>query len=268
VSLTLRHRELFRPHAGRFLRLLEKYSLDRNDTASSTYAAASGYLCKLATDKQILRLVGYAKKLYLEDEDEKHRAVSADIIRAISKQVPDRFSSLSSDILPFVFISKHDGQEGIKDLNTKTWEDNVGSMAISLHLREIMTMSTDLLDSPRWNLKHSAARSVAEATTVLSGGYDGVTEDQAVIVWPALRKALDGKTWEGKEVVVEAFAQFAEKLRSGDFKQKIAPEVVKVISSTSHEVYSMLTGHGRSLYEKQNARTRSTSNSPSQHWEQ
>jgi proteasome component ECM29 len=238
VSLTLRHRELFRPHAGRFLRLLEKYSLDRNDTASSTYAAASGYLCKLATDKQILRLVNYAKKLYLEDEDEKHRSVSADIIRAISKQVPDRFSSLSSDILPFVFIGKHDGQEGIKELNTKTWEDNVGSMAISLHLREIMTLSLELLDSPRWNLKHSAARSVAEATTVLSSGYDGMTEDQATIIWPALRKALDGKTWEGKEVVVEAFAKFADKLRTGEFRSKIAPDVVKVSSFKSDEFHT------------------------------
>lgn len=228
VSLTLRHRVLFKPHAGRFLRLLERYSLDRNDTASSTYAAASGYLCKLASDKQILRLVQYAKKLWLEDEDEKHRAVSADIIRAISKQVPERFSSLSSDILPFVFIGKHDGQGGIKELNTKTWDDNVGSMAISLHLREIVAMSIDLLDSPRWNLKHSAARAVAEATTVLSGGYDGISEDQAVIIWPALGKALDGKTWEGKEVVVEAFAKFAEKARKGDFINTVAPQMAKV----------------------------------------
>jgi proteasome component ECM29 len=228
VSLTLRHRELFRPHASRFVKLLEKYSLDRNDTASSTYAAASGYLCKLVTDKQILKLVQYAKKLYLEDEDEKHRAVSADIIRAISKQVPDRFNSLSSDILPFVFIAKHDGQEGIKELNTKTWEDNVGSMAVSLHLREIMSMSLELLDSPRWNLKHSAARSVTEATTILSSGYDGISQDQATIIWPALRKALEGKTWEGKEVVVEAFAKFASTIKPGDFRTKITPDVVKV----------------------------------------
>jgi proteasome component ECM29 len=233
VSLTLRHRELFRPHAGRFLKLLEKYSLDRNDTASSTYAASSGYLCKLATDKQILKLVQYAKKLYLEDEDEKHRAVSADIIRAISKQVPDRFNSLASDILPFVFIAKHDGQEGIKELNTKTWEDNVGSMAVSLHLREIMGMSIDLLDSPRWNLKHSAARAVAEAIVILGSGYDGISEDQAAIMWPALRKALDGKTWEGKEVIIEAFAEFAEKIKKGDFRNKITSDVVKVDSHAS-----------------------------------
>jgi proteasome component ECM29 len=100
-------------------------------------------------------------------------------------------------------------------------------MAVSLHLKEIMAMSEELLDSPRWNLKHSAARSVAEATTVLSNGYDGISEDQAAIVWPVLRLALGGKTWEGKEVVVEAFAKFAEKVKTGDFRSKIGPEAAK-----------------------------------------
>ena len=228
VSLTLRHREALKPHAGRFLRLLEKYSLDRNETASSTYAAASGYLCKLATDKQILRLMNHAKKLYIEDEDEKHRAVSADIIRSFSKQNPDRFQDFSSEILPFVFITKHDGQENIKDLNTKTWEDRAALRTVSLYLKEIVGMSLDLMDSPRWNLKHSAARAIAEATTSLSEGYDGIAEDQAAVLWPGLRKAVDGKTWEGKEVVVEAFAKFADKIRPGEFRDKIAPEVVKV----------------------------------------
>ena len=89
-------------------------------------------------------------------------------------------------------------------------------------------MSLDLMDSPRWNLKHSAARAIAEATTSLSEGYDGIAEDQAAVLWPGLRKAVDGKTWEGKEVVVEAFAKFADKIRPGEFRDKIAPEVVKV----------------------------------------
>ncbi|KIW03221.1 uncharacterized protein PV09_05445 [Verruconis gallopava] len=228
VSLTLRHRELLRPHAGRFLKLLEKYSLDRNETASSTYAAASGYLCKVATDKQILRLVKYAMKLYIEDEDEKHRVVSADIVRAIAKQVPDRFNSLSSDILPFVFVAKHDGQDGIRELNTKTWEENVGVTAVSLHLKEIIAMSLELLDSPRWNLKHSAARSVAEATTALSSGYDGISEDQAALLWPALRKSLEGKTWDGKEEIVGAFARFSESVKPGKFRDGITSDIIKI----------------------------------------
>lgn len=245
VSLTLRHRELFRPHAGKFLRSLEKCSLDRNETASSTYAASTGYLCKLATDKQIMRLVNYAKKLWLEDEDEKHRAVSADIIRSISKQVSDRFASLASEILPFVFVAKHDGQEGIKDLNTKTWEDNVGASAASLYLQEIMTLCLDLMDSPKWNLKHSAARSVADATTILAAGYDGIAEDQAEVIWPALKKALDGKTWEGKEVVIDAFAKFADKIRPGALKRKIAPEVAKVCSLIDMSTHMLLTDADR-----------------------
>jgi len=68
VSLSTRHSFLFRVHSDEFLRLLEKLVLDRNDTVSSSYATACGYLVRLASDKEILRLVGFCRKLYFESE--------------------------------------------------------------------------------------------------------------------------------------------------------------------------------------------------------
>ena len=43
-----------------------------------------------------------------------------------------------------------------------------------------------------------------------------------------VQKALEGKTWEGKEVVVEAFASFAEKANVQDLRKRITADVVKV----------------------------------------
>jgi proteasome component ECM29 len=34
---------------------------------------------------------------------------------------------------------------------------------------------------------------------------------QATAIWPTLEKALSGKTWDGKEAVVDAFARFVKK---------------------------------------------------------
>jgi len=68
VSLSTRHSFLFRAHSDDFLQLVEKLVLDRNETVSSSYATACGYLVRLASDKQILRLVNFSRKLYFDSE--------------------------------------------------------------------------------------------------------------------------------------------------------------------------------------------------------
>ena len=75
VSLGTRHNVLFRPYSDNFLRLIEKHVLDRNETVSTSYAAAAGYVARGASDKQILRLVEFAKKLYFESKDDRSQAV-------------------------------------------------------------------------------------------------------------------------------------------------------------------------------------------------
>jgi proteasome component ECM29 len=75
VSLSTRHNVLFKPYSDSFLRLIEKHALDRNDTVSSSYAAAAGYVARGASDKQILRLVDFAKKLYFESKDDRSQSV-------------------------------------------------------------------------------------------------------------------------------------------------------------------------------------------------
>lgn len=70
VSLSTRHSFLFRPHADGLPQLLEKFVLDRNETVSSSYATACGYLVRLVSDKQILRLINFSRKLYFDSEGE------------------------------------------------------------------------------------------------------------------------------------------------------------------------------------------------------
>jgi proteasome component ECM29 len=112
--------------------------------------------------------------------------------------------------LPFVFVCKHDADEHVKEEFDKTWQDNVGgNRAVSLYLREIVSLVADNLDSARWAIKHTAARAIAQAVLSLEGEIDLPT---AQLVWPVLEKALSGKTWEGKEVVLTALVKFA---RSG-----------------------------------------------------
>lgn len=71
VSLSTRRMPLFRPFADVFLKLIEKVVLDRNETVSSSYAFAAGYVARTASDRQVLRLFEFTKKLYFETEGDR-----------------------------------------------------------------------------------------------------------------------------------------------------------------------------------------------------
>jgi len=58
----------------------------------------------------------------------------------------------------------------------------------------------------------------------------------AKIVWPVLDKALSGKSWEGKEVVLEAFVRFVERSETywkADENKDVAKQLEKVATRES-----------------------------------
>ncbi|KAF2454899.1 proteasome stabiliser-domain-containing protein [Lineolata rhizophorae] len=221
VSLSTRRMLLFKPHADQFLRLAEREIMDRNDTVASSYAAALGYLARTASDAQILATADFARSLYLNADDDRSRAAAGDVFAAVSKLAPDRFNRLTSALLPFCFVAKNDSAPTIREPFAAAWADNVGgARVVLLYLREILDVATPLLDANRWALRRAAARAIAEAArtacdvsagATVDGQKVGVGAKEAELLWPALVAAVAGKTWEGKEVVLEAFAKFVEK---------------------------------------------------------
>lgn len=224
VTLATRHRFLFQPYADGFLRLIRKQVVDRNDTISTTAAATCGYLSRIANQSEILKLVGYSKTLYFESEDDRHRTVAGEILLSIGKYATDRFASLANICLPFAFFGSHDDHEPAKELFKSAWEDNVGgSRAVLLYLREIIDLSVRHLGSPRWSIKHTAALTIAD--TVKPAGSE-ISMAHSEVMWPAIEKAIDGKTWEGKERVLDAFIIFA--------KASCLPEISTQVKDQMH----------------------------------
>lgn len=207
-SLATRHQAIFKPYANDFLKLMQKAVLDRNPTVSAGYAHAAGYISRLASDEQILKIEAFSRELYFNAESETNRQVAAEIIFSISKCATDRFNALSSAFLPFVFFAKHDFDEHVKEQFTKTWDENVGgSRAVLLYLKDIINICLESLPSAKWTVKHTAALTIADV--VESAGSVIDIADQK-IVWPALEKALLLKTFDGKEKVLDAFVTFTK----------------------------------------------------------
>lgn len=208
VSLSTRHNVVFKAYADRFIRLGRKQVLDRNDTVSSAFAAACGYLARLASDEEILKLFTYCRQLYFDCEEDRQRKISGDIVYAVSKHAADRFKSVASEVLPFVFVAKHDPSQHAKPYFQDSWNEHVGgSRAVLLYLQEITSLIMRYLDSPRWSIKHTSALALADLIKSLG---DKINDIDAKSIWPVLEKALSGKTWEGKETVLEALVRFVK----------------------------------------------------------
>ncbi|KAI9674506.1 MAG: proteasome component M29 [Caeruleum heppii] len=229
VSLCTRKDYIFRPHASRFIRIMQKLVADRNDTVASSYAAAMGYLCRITpADQDVLRVGDFCRTLYLGADEIRHRLVAADVVHSISKHATDRLGRLASTFLPFAFLGKHDPHTSTRQVFEQTWSDNVGgSKSVGLYLQEIVQLATPQLESPRWLLKHTAALTIADAAR--SGGAD-VDVSQQQMLWTALEQALAGKTWDGKETVLQALAVFCQRTRTlQEKKVEIAEQMKKIL---------------------------------------
>ncbi|PWW76166.1 ARM repeat-containing protein [Tuber magnatum] len=202
VTLVVRHGFITKPFADELLKTIQTSMHDRNETVMASYASAAGYLCRLASDEKILGLVGYSRKIYFGGEDEKSRTLAGEVVYALCKNATDRFNSLAVDALPFIFVGKHDPHTPVTEIFTKAWTENTGGTgAIKLYLGEIISLAQTHLSSPRWALKQTAALSLADACKSI--GKD-VTAGQVNLLWPVLVSATSGKSWDGKEAVLDA----------------------------------------------------------------
>ena len=227
VSLATRQNFIFKPYADHFLALARKQVSDRNDTISSAFAAACGYLARLAGEKALLAMIDGCRKLYFESEDERQRAISGDILHAFSKYATDQFKSFAAEVYPVIFVAKNDQSTRTRSLFEDTWNDSVGgSRAVLLYLREIVQLASQHLDSPRWSIKHTAAYAVAD---VVNSAGSPISDTDARMIWPALQTALGGKTWDGKERILQAFIVFAQRCDIGKSDPSVDVQMRRII---------------------------------------
>lgn len=184
---------------------------------------------------------------------------------ALSKHASDRFNALAASFLPFVFVAKHDPHETVKEQFQNTWNDAVGgNRAVLLYQTEILELASKHLDSPQWTLKHTAARSVADVVDAVAGAEKEISVGSATLLWPAIEKALGGKTWEGKEVVLNAFVRFVECAKQFyQDRSTVASTIVKVRSrSVVTGLQPRANSSDRLRSEKQSATMQHTSAIP------
>ncbi|KAI6457935.1 hypothetical protein MCOR16_007562 [Pyricularia oryzae] len=214
-SLSIRHAVNFAPHSGRFLKLMYKCVLDRNDEVSRAYAKAAAYMMRVAPDAARLRFVEHFADLYFAAEDEGRRRKVGDVVLALSKISPDHFNALEAQLLPLAYLGKHDAEEYVATCFSEVWDKHAGSSrSVVRYVGEITGLVERALSAAQWALKHAGALTTGSMVKAVLEGASHSAETAASRldkIWPTFEKSLLLKTFDGKEKLLDPLADMAEK---------------------------------------------------------
>ncbi|CAG8534937.1 9628_t:CDS:10 [Funneliformis mosseae] len=204
VSMCLKKAEIVRPHANTYLKALSGAILDVSPAVRKSYAVSVGYVAHLASDNTLIKFIGHLKKIYCENSEDEVRSITGITIHEISKHASDELKRIYVEVLPLAYYGKHDSDSSIKSVWNEIWEDNASGSTgtIKLYLNEIIILLSTLLESPSWPTKRQAALTMADVAKSI---------EQSLIphmdkVLPLLLDGLSGRTWAGKEALVDALA--------------------------------------------------------------
>ncbi|KAH6995798.1 proteasome stabiliser-domain-containing protein [Ilyonectria sp. MPI-CAGE-AT-0026] len=233
TTLFTRHTTDIKPMAGRFLQLMEKQTMDKNDEVSQAYARATAYMMRAVPEVGKQRFCERFVNMYFAAEDESRRQKISDVIVALAKVSPDHFSSLENDLLPFSYLGSHDTDEYTGKVFKEVWNQHAGSSrTVVRYVSEIVALVERTLNTQQWALRHTGAFTVAEMVKDVASASEAsgqISDTNLSKIWPVFDKTLALKTFPGKEKLLEAYPEFVEKGRAlWTTDSKIAAQMKKV----------------------------------------
>lgn len=212
VSLVVKHYDISKPYGDKLLKIAINQTGDKNDTIASSYATAAGYLCRIASLDSVVAYSKHINDLYFNSEDERNRELAATASESVSKYCgSDNFEKVASAFLPLAYLGKHDSVKSVRIIFEREWIENAsGTSAIKLYLEEICNFAEIHLLSNQYLVRQTVAKSIADLCNNLDSSPPKIFQKLFFI----LIEACKGKSWLGKEHILQALVSFAIKSES------------------------------------------------------
>lgn len=228
------------PHAGKLMSAMLTGLSDRNVAVRKAYASALGHLVKVANDNSTEKLMMKLKTWYME-KDEAAQIACGITLHAVSHHNPDILKRHATLVMPFVFFAMHEQKDMEKDpdTNMSVWDDvwfeiTPGTESgIRLYLTEITEILNSCLESQMWNTKAQAATAIGTVAKKLGKNLESPSLD---LLLSAVLKGLSGRTWNGKEKLLEALENICcscqvslQQRKESDESKPNLPQIVEVV---------------------------------------
>ncbi|PHH87051.1 hypothetical protein CDD83_9383 [Cordyceps sp. RAO-2017] len=214
TTLATRHADDTRPMASRFVQLLEKQVLDRNEEVSQSYAAAAAYMLRVAPDAVLAGFCQRTVNSYLQSEGEGRRRKTALVVAAVARLSPERFTAHEAELVPLSYLGSHDTDDYSRKQFGDVWSQHGGTKRTVLrYVPEIVALAEACLGTAQWALHHAAAFTVAAMVVDVAGASDTtgrIGRASLEVIWPVLDRSLALRTFPGKEKLLESYPVFVE----------------------------------------------------------
>lgn len=201
---------------------------DRNAVVRKYYATAIGHLIGTAKESTVTSLFKKLNSLYFEDQCGKSRSIVL-TLTAINKKHADIIKDNASSILPLIFFAKH---EEINEENKSTmemwqelWNDvSFGDSMLQLYLNDIIIVLDNTLNSQSWLLKAQSGNSMV---TIAKRLESNLKEEERVKLIELVLANISGRTFNGKERLVEALAALSSKNSNKELSNRLIEAILR-----------------------------------------
>ncbi|KAI0463453.1 hypothetical protein LJB42_003480 [Komagataella kurtzmanii] len=206
---------------------------DRNQAVATAYAIAIGHVVRFASFKVVKNFASstllswYFESNINEDFSVfRRRLLSSLVIDSVFKNSINIANSLRSLLLPLTLIGKHDINSEVAESFEHVWLDNAnGVTSIKHYLKEICEMCLQRMSSQSHSVRRICAISVADACTKIDDTPADFDSALLAQIFEVLITPSQGRTWDGKEVVIESLVstaiKFKQMLQGPGFKSTI-----------------------------------------------
>ncbi|CAB3243794.1 unnamed protein product [Arctia plantaginis] len=196
------------PIAGKIMSNLLNGTFDRNATVRKNYAEALGQVSAHAKSTSVEKLMKKLLTLYETKEDDTSRQAIGLTLKAIAKAKIEHIKDNENILAAMVFLAMHgpkDDDATTVEIFEEIWTDISPSKesGIKQHLPSIREEIEKALNSSSWTKKTQAAMAIKTICKELSSGLG----DQREQLIRSLLAAVHGKTFDGKQHVLDALAE-------------------------------------------------------------
>uniref|UniRef100_A0AAZ3NZR5 Ecm29 proteasome adaptor and scaffold n=1 Tax=Oncorhynchus tshawytscha TaxID=74940 RepID=A0AAZ3NZR5_ONCTS len=240
VSLTVQCPQDLTPYSGKLMSALLNGIHDRSSVVQKAFSFALGHLVRTSKDSSVEKLLLKLNTWYLEKEEPVYRSSCALTVHAISHYSPDVLKGHAVVALPLAFLGMHQapgpdeekGESHDATLWNEVWQEHVpGSFGgIRLYMTELIDITQKALQSQSWKMKAQGAAAMASIAKQQTGS---LVAPHLGMVLSALLQGLVGRTWTGKEELLNAIGSVVSKC-SGELQksspgQPSVPEVIDLV---------------------------------------
>ncbi|XP_076235930.1 proteasome adapter and scaffold protein ECM29 isoform X2 [Calliopsis andreniformis] len=211
ILLSSHFKRELQPYSGKLISALMNGLSDRNSIVRKNNANAIGHIVGSAKDSSLDKLFKTLYTWYMERDDSIRLAIGQ-TLQAINNYNQEVLKNYSNIVIPLTFFAMHvqktQENEALVELWTELWNDiTPGTEAgIKQNLQPITEILQSSLESSSWNTKVQAANAINTLAQKLGSDIDPTVRRTLLKV---LTDGLRGRTWDGKERLLNALATLA-----------------------------------------------------------